>query len=329
MRKTIKKIKEALSDRRKRLELWTGIFLLVLLSCGFFLKVFEPIELLSLDWRFQLRGEKGISQDLIVVHVDEISLDVYGRWPWTRDKHAGLLQALNYAHSKPAVVGYDMVFEYPDEFRPQADEALAYQAEQFKQDLVMGYFFEWGPVYRFEKNPDKEARLEEFALSISGEQFPRIPEADKVSLPYLDLAHASSLAFVNTPADPDPDGRTRRMPLLLRYQGRIYPSFALVNVLRYLKAEIRDLQVEDGKIKIYKNNQLIRSIPVTPQGDFFIHYYGRASLIPQYSFITILNWYKHWHEGGEIPQGLKEFKDKIILVGASALGLEDRKVTPK
>lgn len=60
--------------------------------------------------------------DVLIVAIDEDSLDQLGRWPWSRDRHARLLRTL--CASGPAVVAIDIAFsEKSDE--PFADAALA------------------------------------------------------------------------------------------------------------------------------------------------------------------------------------------------------------
>ena len=68
-----------------------------------------------LNWR-------PVPDDVLIVAIDEDSLDLLGRWPWSRDRHARLLRTL--CASDPAVVAIDIAFsEKSDE--PFADAALA------------------------------------------------------------------------------------------------------------------------------------------------------------------------------------------------------------
>jgi CHASE2 domain-containing sensor protein len=68
-----------------------------------------------LNWR-------PVPADVLIVAIDEDSLDQIGRWPWSRDRHARLLRTL--CASDPAVVAIDIAFsEKSDE--PFADAALA------------------------------------------------------------------------------------------------------------------------------------------------------------------------------------------------------------
>ncbi|HZE21390.1 MAG TPA: adenylate/guanylate cyclase domain-containing protein, partial [Desulfobaccales bacterium] len=61
-----------------------------------------------------------------------------------------------------------------------------------------------------------------------------------------------------------------------------------------------------------------RSVPVDRYGRMLINYLGPGGLIPTYSATAVLN--------GTLPAGA--LKDKIVLVGATAVGIYDLRVTP-
>lgn len=68
-----------------------------------------------LNWR-------PVPDDVLIVAIDEDSLDQIGRWPWSRDRHARLLRTL--CASDPAVVAIDIAFSEKSD-QPFADAALA------------------------------------------------------------------------------------------------------------------------------------------------------------------------------------------------------------
>jgi len=72
----------------------------------------------TLDTFFQWRGPIDPGQDVIIIAVDEASLDKYGAWPWSRCLHAKLLEKINTAK----VAGLDFLFpEYTS-----CDETLSH-----------------------------------------------------------------------------------------------------------------------------------------------------------------------------------------------------------
>ena len=68
---------------------WLGVSPLVRLEGG------------SLDVRFKLRGERPAGQEVILVAIDEKSLQEVGQWPWSRDKQARLVTAIAVGTSLP------------------------------------------------------------------------------------------------------------------------------------------------------------------------------------------------------------------------------------
>lgn len=66
---------------------------------------------------------------------------------------------------------------------------------------------------------------------------------------YEDLARkAGALGHINVA--PDPDGVVRTLPLLIRYQERFFPAFALQAASRYLKADMKDIQRGDNGVAL-------------------------------------------------------------------------------
>lgn len=310
---------------KKLLEFGVGLLLLVLLSCLAATRVLDSFENIFLDLRFQLRPERSFPPQLAVVGIDEASLDVFGRWPWPRDKHATLLGLLRHESFRPSVIGLDMLFEEKDAGLPGGDDNLVYNIKSLDGRVISAYFFEKGYVSKYERDEAKEKRLEEFAITDSSAPPEHLDEADKVSIPFMELAAVSDLAFVNTP--PDEDGRTRRAQLLMRYKGKIYPSMDLLMVLRYLGAEIEDIQLEGRAIVIESPKIGKRVIPVNARGEMLINYYGNLTDIKKFSFVNLFEDGSGWMKGGpaELLRGLK---DKIVMVGVTALGIGDRRVTP-
>ncbi len=67
-------------------------------------------------------GQRAPLDDIVIIAVDNPSLQELGRWPWPRTRHADLLNTL--AQAKPKAIAYDVLFVEPDA-DPKADIALA------------------------------------------------------------------------------------------------------------------------------------------------------------------------------------------------------------
>ena len=55
-----------------------------------------------------------IKERPLLIAIDEASLDVYGRWPWSRATHATLLDQLMRDGRTPSVVAFDILFPEPE-----------------------------------------------------------------------------------------------------------------------------------------------------------------------------------------------------------------------
>ena len=320
---------------------------------GFFF--FDVVELKSLDWHFRFRGIKTPDPRIVLIVVDQKSLDSIGRWPWPRVYHTLLLKKL--ARADVGQVVFDMVFSLPDEsrfsylldevlsyahkeqwFTPQLAETIDLIKEQSNYDqsfaqiildmqrVHLGYFFftdneEITHIGRHIIAAEEKSILSQQYPFIKGpsaqKKFPALVHAAAVESNIEQLSdNAFSTGFFNVIHDID--GTVRWVPLIIKFQDHLYPSLS-IQVLRLLcnidmyhtsvqydEYGIADLQIGD------------RHIPVDSGGKIVINYRGPEYTYPRYSFCDVLD--------GRIP--LKNFTNKIILVGAVSTTLHDISKTP-
>ncbi|BDU49800.1 CHASE2 domain-containing protein [Haliovirga abyssi] len=78
-----------------------GIFLTFLVTIIFFMysnlkiNLFEIFELKTVDLRYKIRGTEKKDLGVIIIGIDEKSLDKIGKWPWKRSIHGELVKKLN------------------------------------------------------------------------------------------------------------------------------------------------------------------------------------------------------------------------------------------
>ena len=63
-----------------------------------------------------IRGHADPSKahlDIVLIAIDESSLEAFGRWPWPRDRHGYVVRYLKEAGAKAVV--FDLMFFEPDE----------------------------------------------------------------------------------------------------------------------------------------------------------------------------------------------------------------------
>lgn len=66
----------------------------------------------SIDFRMRMRGEREGSDELVLLAIDEPSLETIGRWPWPRTKIADIIERLMSYDAK--VIAFDAVFAEPE-----------------------------------------------------------------------------------------------------------------------------------------------------------------------------------------------------------------------
>ena len=66
---------------------------------------------------------RSVSDDIIIIAIDDESLNDLGRWPWPRSTHAQLINKLEL--ESPRAIGLDIIFNEPDMNNPLSDVLLA------------------------------------------------------------------------------------------------------------------------------------------------------------------------------------------------------------
>ena len=284
-------------------------FLITLLMCGIMLlklPALETLEAKLLDYRFKLRGVLRPPDSVVIAAIDEKSIERLGRWPWSRDKLAGLVKKLNDAGA--GIIVFDIILSEPEKNDPLLSAAMKEAG-----NVVLPIVFD------FEK---KSAPLQNdllfncsFAAVINPERFSRYAPitSERVLVPVpAFLEQAMSLGHINM--FPDNDGTLRWEPLVIGYSGHLFPSITLQAAAFYLGIP-RDrivLYAAEG-VKLGK-----RFVPTDHWGRTLINYYGPEQTFKYLSIADILD--------GTIKA--EQLQDKMVIVGATAIGIYDLRVTP-
>ena len=289
--------------------------LFVFASCYLFnLPVLHWLELKAIDWQFLWRGPIATTGDIVIAAIDEKSLSRIGRWPWNRKTIGELVQKINEAD--PKLVEMDIIFAEPDPSDTVLIEALA-----AKPNVIVGYFF---------YQNQKELKAAEVAVEKSEENFASIlPTAFPEISGIKDFLRPMAGVVANAPricrairsqgyfnAFPDSDGGIRRFPLMVSYRDKIFPSMGLETFSQQLGFDPVLTRDNDGSLTGISMGS--RFIPTNRLGEMLINYRGGEDLFPIYSAIDILE--------GRV--GSKELAGKTVLVGATAVGIYDLRVTP-
>ncbi|MCL5773125.1 MAG: adenylate/guanylate cyclase domain-containing protein [Firmicutes bacterium] len=105
------------------------------LHIAFFAEKLERLELITYDSRLNTRGAFQPSDKIVVVTIDENSIEALGRWPWSRKIHAEMIRTLKNAGAR--VIAFDVGF--PDRSIKKDDEELAGAAKSAGNVVVVYY----------------------------------------------------------------------------------------------------------------------------------------------------------------------------------------------
>ncbi|MEJ2070052.1 MAG: adenylate/guanylate cyclase domain-containing protein [Syntrophobacterales bacterium] len=315
-------------------------------------QITEFIELKLVDLKFVFRGPIPAGQDLAIVAIDDDSLKSYGRWPWSREVFSQLMKRLKEA--QPKVIGLDIIFADKSETAMTAvvqrlrekisqrglgsREMLALLREEEKAadadrrlaevigqgaPTILGFYFKKVGAKVISAEPPRA--LEPTVIQVStynivrrlGQKAKQLPiigaEGVEVNVPVITTAAAGGGYFNMIP---DPDGAVRWYPMAIAYGPYVFAPLSLVTLQHYL--DNKPLMITVSHLGV-KEVRLGRDLfPVVRYGRLFINYLGPPGDFPTYSAKSVME--------GKVPA--KAFKDKIVLVGATAVGVYDRRVTP-
>jgi len=307
----------------------------------------EQLSSIIHDYRLRLTMPRTLDDRIVIIDIDEKSLKEEGRWPWGRDRLAMLMDKL-FDKYGVAVVGFDVVFAERDEssglkvlqklgqnqlkgdmsfqstlsqIRPQLEYDNIFASKIKNRNVVLGYYLTnqkdqrasgMLPEPTFPSGSFKGHSVEFTTWNGYGANLPELQQA------------AASAGHFNPLVDFD--GRVRRVPMLVEYDGAYYeslslamvrtllgqtkllPGFAEAKTGGYAGLEWLELDAAGGRLKI----------PVDSDVATFVPYRGGQGSFRYISITDVL------HERVDPAQ----LKDKIILVGTTAPGLLDMRATP-
>ncbi|OFZ20656.1 MAG: hypothetical protein A2X94_04040 [Bdellovibrionales bacterium GWB1_55_8] len=292
------------------------------------------LEQSTLDFRYaRFNRDKRMSDRVQVIDIDEESLKLleptYGRWPWPRRVYKELIEFLSVG--EPAGVFFDV--QFGEQQLGSDDDALLAEtaAATGIASFALGLFDEARPgAAPAEKMPEDFG--ERFALDGAGlAGYPLGAQFRNFSLPNR-ILYSKITKIHSVDAYRDHDGISRRMPLLFSYQGNWIPSLTVAAARAALGAELPP-RYDHGQLVFAGEGGKEYRAPIRGDGNLELHFYSRGKWTAPIPIAAAIDSAMKMQRGEvEDPASLAlnplEFKGKVILIGASAAGLEDLKSTP-
>ncbi len=312
------------------------------------LRFFKLLELKAYDLKVISRGPRDISNQVVIVAIDELSLREQGRWPWPRSKLALLIDKL--VEFNAAVIGIDIFFPEKDPYVPfdylrdaiknkdtskMAPDELVTWLEQvsdsdtrFAQSLlqsdrsVLSYY-----VYQDRSQADRtvEELNQKHLDLLEFSQYSVVQRFDQdnpvtinpvfgvgMSIPKL-MDGANSAGFVTY--SPEIDGVVRKVPAVVNNGDYHFPPFSLQVLQQATRLPLSIAIAPFGidRIKLGENE-----IPTTGLGELLVNFYGPKNTFQHISATDVL---KNKVSGTSL-------EGKIVLLGATAASAFDLRTTP-
>ena len=294
---------------QERLKKFSGLILYVLIAIlvlSLYVGKYGFLERLSVqmqDGMFKLRGKTDTPPaDVVIVGIDDRSVDLVGKWPWRRDVLAQLVYAIS--QGKPMVLGLDVFLPERIEEDTSGRTGLLAQYMYAADNVVIPMYFSLSDVrIAPEAVPDQIRRS---AVGIGGDLSRAAASfifAIQMYYPSPALVEAAS-GFGHINIDYDKDGLIRREPLLISYDGHLYASFGMQLAREYLK-------VTDSELRPLKEGGMtFGDIAIFTDGRhrMRLNYQGPNLSFERISAIEVL--------AGEVDPEV--FAQKIVLVGLTA-----------
>ena len=327
-----------LKDHAARVLISLSILLFFLLNAtnAFEIEFIKGLENFSYDVRLNWLKSNKIDERIVIVDIDEKSLTEQGRWPWGRNKLADLVNKL-FDDYKINVLGFDVVFAEKDEssglknleqiqkkyltgdanfqnlineLKPKLDYDQTFANALKNRKVVLGYYFRLGG-----NDQDRNIGVLPSAAFIDGNFKGKSIDFTQAQGFGGNLAllqqNAASGGHFNP--QPDNDGISRKVPMLIQYNGNYYEALSVAVARLALNSPKLEAGFADGLGvgKKYAGFEWLKLggkyIPVDKDIAALIPYRGRQGSFRYVSATDVLT--------GKVRAD--ELANKIVLIGTS------------
>ena len=339
--------------RLQHVVIFVSITLLSIIAYMIGVPFLDLMEFKTFDLRFQSRTQITPGSEIVLAVIDEKSIAKEGKWIWPRSKIAELVSILSAAGAR--VIAFDIGFLEPDNKRivltvneiqrkmrqlnvasPEIeayletlkieednDLRLAKAIQNSNAKVVLGYFFQLdrsgvdnisGEMIAVHQDNVAKSK---YSIERYASEYARNVNLMEPFFPQSNIQVLSSSADYSGYFNmyPDPDGVVRWLSAVHKFKDRLYAPLSLVTAGAFL-GESLAIQIEDYGVRAIQIGD--RTIPTDESGRVLINYRGNEKSFRHISVTDILS--------GTVAKDT--LKDKIVMVGATAVGIYDLRVTP-
>ncbi len=284
-------------------KIFTSVIVVLLMHIYFYHSDYvKSLDYKVYDFMMTLTHKVGHDKEFytVIVNIDEKSLEVLGQWPWSRVLSANLVDKINALN--PSALGINILFPEVDRSSPvnikkfykeffnlelkfksvpqylRDNDKLFLQSVQNARGTLSTYFYDNGYT-------NKHCQELSYKQNIFATRKPKMG-ANTFLCNHKELqSGVKNFGFIN--AWKESDGIFRRVPLFMKYNQKVFPSFALATLMSF----------DESIAESLPKNEILLNFPLSKPKVF--------------SAIDILK--------GKVPK--EEIEGKIVILGSSLIGL--------
>lgn len=280
----------------------------------------------DLRMRFTIDPSKKDDR-LVLAAIDDHSLNKIGRWPWTRTKHAKIIDKLKVFGAK--IIGFDVFYSEPEIAcnAESPDNVFAASIKSFQEipgnKIILPYSVDIKDSEKidvenyFTEAPDQLLDFMIDTRQSSGANLQPSLVAKKVYP--IPLLADSGVNLSHIEAEADSDGVFRHYRILANVDSIYYPSFGLQAYQLYTgdKAVLEIPSAESAMLKTKTG-----TVNINYNGETKIRWLGGTHHFPMVPIYDIFN------APDDDAEMKKIFNGKIVYIASTAFGAHDLRNTP-
>ncbi len=338
---------------KKHPALCLGLGIMVFFLALWFVRLqfIDSLELKYYDLMMKLRADTESETDIVMVDIDDDSIEKLGRWPWPRSLIAQGIDKIN--SGKPKVIGLNLLLTEAEasdsllelksltslfkesiltrtgkdgrsflkamedaQIRLDNDKKLTESLKTAGNVVLPMFFKESTEAGEHPEEPD-DALVARSIQNIQGEGDILAPQGTEIVLPMPAFFEAAKgIGHFNLRYDMDGTARMER--LLYEYDGLFFPSYTLSLASLFKSLSLNDIVIDTDNNVIKLGSQ--DEVPMTNRShsEMLISFKGPRNSFKSFSFFDVIN--------DKIP--LSVFKNKLVLLSPSAAGIMNPLSTP-
>lgn len=277
---------------------------------------------------------------VVIIDIDDNSVQKEGRWPWPRNKMAQIVNKLK--QSGVVTIGIDIVMAEPevnyalglkeelkplepklslnqqqlpvllDEIASRIDNDQIFAQSLLDHNVILGYLF----------HDDQNVKKGVLPPSLTYPNGTTIYRGDLDLYQFsgyngcLELFLKASTQAGTVTNLSDSDGTVRHGLMIASYDNQLYPTLALATAMNYLIASHASLQIYDNKLSGIQIGSVF--IPTNEYGQILIPFWGQPRTLPYYSATDIMQ--------GNVNSN--DLQGTIAIVGSTLILLADLNQSP-